>query len=251
MNNRFEGQVAIITGAARGIGKAIALRLANEGAWVFLFDRLKAELEATGNEMTGFGLNADKVHLDITDESQVREAFETVVRRAGHLDIVVNSAGIVGPTGTKIEDYSFAEFRQVLDVNLLGTFLITKYAIPQMLRRNYGRVLLIASIGGKEGNPGTAGYAASKSGVIGLVKAIGKEYAETGITINGLAPAVIATPMNQDTDPELLEYMTARIPMKRLGTVDEAAALASWIVSKEASFNTGFIFDLSGGRATY
>ena len=120
-----------------------------------------------------------------------------------------------------------------------------------MLPRNYGRILLIASIGGKEGNPGMAGYATSKSGVMGLVKGIGKEYAETGVTVNGIAPAVIATPMNVDTDPRMMEYMLDKIPMKRLGLVDEVAALVCWICSKEASFNTGFVFDLSGGRATY
>jgi 3-oxoacyl-[acyl-carrier protein] reductase len=120
-----------------------------------------------------------------------------------------------------------------------------------MLERNYGRILLISSIGGKEGNPGMVGYAAAKSGVMGLVKGVGKEYAETGVTVNGLAPAVIATPMNLDTDTQLLRYMADRIPMKRLGTVEEVAAISCWIVSREASFNTGFIFDLSGGRATF
>jgi 3-oxoacyl-[acyl-carrier protein] reductase len=120
-----------------------------------------------------------------------------------------------------------------------------------MKKNNYGRILLIASIAGKEGNPYMAGYSATKAGVIGLVKGIGKEYAETGITVNGLAPAVIKTPMNDNTAPEQLAYMTAKIPMKRLGTVEEVAALAAWIVSKESSFNTGFVFDISGGRATY
>ncbi|UCF35464.1 MAG: SDR family oxidoreductase [Acidobacteriota bacterium] len=251
MQYRFEGQVAIVTGAARGIGKGIALRLAREGARVFLVDCLGDELDLTVAEMKGEGLRIDALRVDIANELQVREAFEEVARRASRLDIMVNSAGIVGPTGTTIENYSFADFRQVLDVNLSGAFLMTKYAIPAMLQTGYGRIVLIASIGGKEGNPGMAGYAASKSGVMGLVKAVGKEYAESGITVNGIAPAVIATPMNQDTDPKLLKYMTDRIPMKRLGTVEEVTSLACWIVSKEASFNTGFVFDLSGGRATY
>jgi 2-dehydro-3-deoxy-L-rhamnonate dehydrogenase (NAD+) len=126
-----------------------------------------------------------------------------------------------------------------------------KHSLPAMLEQNYGRILLIASISGKEGNPGMVGYSTSKAGVIGLVKAVGKEYATSGVTINALAPAVIQTPMNQDTSPEQLKYMLDRIPMKRLGTVEEVASLACWIVSAEASFNTGFIFDLSGGRATY
>ncbi|MCL4143687.1 UNVERIFIED_CONTAM: hypothetical protein GTU68_027064 [Idotea baltica] len=164
---------------------------------------------------------------------------------------MVNSAGIIGPTSTPITDYSYQKFRSVIDVNLHGTFLMTKYSLPYMEAQGYGRILLISSIGGKEGNPGMIGYAASKSGVIGLVKAIGKEFAGKGITVNGLAPAVIATPMNQQTDPKMLEYMTKKIPMGRLGTVDEAASISTWIVSKEASFNTGVIFDLSGGRATF
>jgi 2-dehydro-3-deoxy-L-rhamnonate dehydrogenase (NAD+) len=126
-----------------------------------------------------------------------------------------------------------------------------KHSLPAMLEQNYGRILLIASISGKEGNPGMVGYSTSKAGVIGLVKAVGKEYATSGVTLNALAPAVIQTPMNQDTSPEQLKYMLDRIPMKRLGTVAEVASLACWIVSEEASFNTGFIFDLSGGRATY
>ena len=128
---------------------------------------------------------------------------------------------------------------------------MAKYALKAMEKNNYGRILLIASIAGKEGNPGMVGYSATKSGVIGLVKGIGKEYAETGITINGLAPAVISTAMNENTATEQLAYMTAKIPMKRLGTVEEVAAMSAWIVSKECSFSTGFIFDISGGRATY
>ena len=144
-----------------------------------------------------------------------------------------------------------ASFRKVLDVNLIGSFLITKYAVQAMLPRRCGRILLLASIAGKEGNPGMAGYSVSKSGVIGLVKAIGKEYAHTQITVNGLAPALIATPLLLDAAEESLNYLTSKIPMGRLGTVEETAALACWIVSNEASFNTGTVFDLSGGRATY
>jgi 3-oxoacyl-[acyl-carrier protein] reductase len=138
-----------------------------------------------------------------------------------------------------------------LKINITGAFLITKHTIPYMQVHNYGRILHIASIGGKDGNPNMVGYAASKSGLIGLVKGVGKEFAESGITVNGLAPAVIATEMNQETAPEVLKYMADKIPMKRLGTVEEAAAISCWIVSREASFNTGFIFDLSGGRAVY
>ena len=164
---------------------------------------------------------------------------------------MVNAAGIVGPTSTRITDYSLSAFDDIYSVNLRGAFLMTRHAIRIMEKRNYGRILLIASIAGKEGNPGMVGYSATKAGVIGLVKGVGKEDAETGITVNGLAPAVIRTAMNENTAPEQLEYMISKIPMKRLGTVAEVASIATWILSKDASFTTGFVFDLSGGRATY
>lgn len=248
---RYVGQVAIVTGGASGIGAAIAARLATEGAKVVLFDNNESGLSEQMDKMKFSTLNVSQAVVDITKEKQVRKAFREVVETHERLDVVVNSAGIVGPTSTNIADYTLSSFEQVLAINLTGSFLITKYAIENMLPRNYGRILLIASIGGKEGNPGMVGYATSKSGVMGLVKSIGKEYAETGITVNGIAPAVIATPMNVDTDPRMMEYMLDKIPMKRLGLVDEVAALVCWICSKEASFNTGFVFDLSGGRATY
>ncbi len=247
---RFTDQVAIVTGGARGIGAGIARRLAREGAAVALFDVLEGDLAAAAADIRTEGGQCSTHLVDITDETVVRTSIDEVVRAQGRLDIMVNCAGIVGPTATKIVDYDYAAFRQVLDVNLHGSFLMTKYSVPHMLPHGYGRILLIASIGGKEGNPGMAGYASSKSGVMGLVKGVGKEYAGTGITVNGLAPAVIATPMNLDTDPATLKYMTDKIPMGRLGTIEETAALSCWIVSPEASFNTGFVFDLSGGRAT-
>lgn len=248
---RFGGQVAVITGGARGIGESIARRLAKEGAIVILFDLSQQELHTTVQGMQQEGLAVNSKCLDISDEPQVQSSLDAVANEYGKIDIMINSAGIVGPTATKITDYSYAAFLKVINVNLNGSFLMTKYVLPHMLKQNYGRILLIGSIGGKEGNPGMAGYAASKSGVMGLVKGVGKEYAETGITVNGLAPAVIATTMNLATDPEMLAYMASKIPMGRLGTVEEMAAISSWIVSREASFNTGFIFDLSGGRATY
>ncbi len=244
---RFENQVAIVIGGARGIGLAIAERLADEGAQVSVFDVLKDDLKTLSERNSV----SSTFKVDITDVEPLNEAIQNVIRLYGRLDILVNSAGIVGPTATKIEKYSLKDFQKTLDVNLTGAFNVTKAALPQMTQQKYGRILHIASIGGKEGNPGMVGYAASKAGLMGLVKGVGKEYADTGITVNGLAPAVIATPMNQDTAPEMLQYMTAKIPMGRLGTVEEVASLVCWIVSKEASFNTGFIFDLSGGRATY
>jgi 3-oxoacyl-[acyl-carrier protein] reductase len=248
---RFAGQVAIVTGGASGIGAGVAERLAAEGARVVLFDLNEAGLREQSAKMRGQGVAVDTAVLDITKEAEVETAVQRVVATYGRLDILINCAGIIGPSGTKIVDYNLVDFAKVVAVNLTGSFVMTKAVIPHMLRRNYGRILLMASIGGKEGNPGMAGYAASKSGVMGLVKGIGKEYADTGITVNGLAPAVIATPMNAATDPAMLNYMASKIPMGRLGTVAEVAAIACWICSAEASFNTGFVFDLSGGRATY
>lgn len=246
MTQRFSGKVAIVTGGVSGIGQAIARRIAAEGGQVVIFDNDTAglERERAAGQLT-------PMLVDVSREDSVITGIQRVTEQFGRLDIVVHSAGIVGPTGIKIVDYNSGDFQKVLQVNLFGSFFITKHAIKPMLEHNYGRILLIASIAGKEGNPGMAGYSTSKAGVIGLVKAIGKEYAEAGITVNGLAPAVIRTPMNERTSPEQLRYLTERIPMKRLGTIEETASLACWIVSDEASFNTGFVFDLSGGRATY
>ena len=251
MSDRFKDQVALITGGADGIGKAIARRLASEGASVILFDISAPAMERTQAEFAAQGFTLTCYTVDISVEQSVEEAINQVQEKFGRLDIMVNSAGIVGPTSTKITEYDVAEYDNVYAINLRGSFLMTKYAIRLMEPRNYGRILLMASIAGKEGNPFMAGYSSMKAGVIGLVKGVGKEYAQTGITVNGLAPAVIKTAMNENTSPDQLAYMTAKIPMGRLGTVDEVAALAAWIVSPEASFNTGFVFDMSGGRATY
>ena len=251
MNQRFTGQVAVITGGASGIGLGIGRRLAVEGARVVLLDRDPSKLVATQRALKADNLIVETALGDVTNEALIQSALAQIVAQHGQLDICVNCAGIVGKTATKIVDYDLATFLQVLNINLVGTFLVTKAAIQLMLPRGYGRILLLASMSGKDGNPGMAGYTASKGGVFSFVKGIGKEYATSGITVNGLAPAVIATPMNLDTAPEQLDYMTKLIPMGRLGTVEEVAALACWIVSPEASFNTGFVFDLSGGRATY
>ena len=167
------------------------------------------------------------------------------------IDILINTVGIVGPSSCPIENYDLKDFIQVINVNLTCAFIVSKAVIPIMKKLNYGRILHIASIAGKEGNPGMVGYTASKAALIGMVKGLGKELAETNITINGVAPGLITSEMNSETDPEMLTYMVNKIPMKRPGTVDEVAALALWIVSEEASFNTGSIFDISGGRATY
>lgn len=250
-SDRFKGQVAIVTGGADGLGKAITQRLVAEGASVALLDRNAALLNTTVDELTRAGGSVRAYTVDIALEDQVCEAVAQVVSDFGQLDVLINAAGIVGPTSTNITAYDTDDFMNVCAVNLLGSFLMTKYTVAAMASRGYGRILLVASIAGKEGNPGMVGYSVSKAGVIGLVKAIAKEYATAGITVNGLAPAVIKTAMNENTAPEQLAYMTAKIPMGRLGQVDEVAAMACFIVSAENSFSTGFIYDISGGRATY
>jgi 2-dehydro-3-deoxy-L-rhamnonate dehydrogenase (NAD+) len=246
MSRQFSGQVAIVTGGASGIGEAITRRIISEGGKVVMFDMHQENLERVARDC-----GADANRVDVSDEGQVEEGIKYVLETHRKLDIMVNCAGIVGPTSTPIINYQSSDFEKVMDINLFGSFYTLKHALPPMLGQSYGRILLIASISGKEGNPGMVGYSTSKAAVIGLVKAVGKEYATSGVTINGLAPAVIQTPMNKDTSEDQLRYMLERIPMKRLGTVDEVASLACWVVSNEASFNTGFIFDLSGGRATY
>ncbi|HEX5554754.1 MAG TPA: SDR family NAD(P)-dependent oxidoreductase [Chitinophagaceae bacterium] len=248
---RFVDQVAIISGGADGLGKNIARRIASEGGTIILFDINKPLLQKTIDEFRNDGFIVGGHVVDISSENGVQQAIQMAEDEFGKIDIMVNSAGIVGPTNTKITDYSAEDYDKIYRINLRGTFLMTKYAVKAMEKHNYGRILLLASIAGKEGNPGMVGYSSMKAGVIGLVKGIGKEYAETGITVNGLAPAVIKTAMNDNTAPEQLDYMASKIPMKRLGTVEEVASIAAWIVSKESSFNTGFIFDISGGRATY
>lgn len=244
--HRFDGQTAVITGGAQGIGKAIAQRLAAEGARIGILDFDKEKTKATASE-----LNAIPLVCDITDDAAVQSALSSFHSATGQLDIVVHSAAVVGPTGTTMNDVSTEEFEKVCRINLVGSFSVTHHALNLMKPRDYGRILIIASIAGKEGNAGMSCYSATKAGVIGLVKAAGKEFAETGITVNALAPAVIRTAMVEAMPEAQVKYMTDKIPAKRCGTLDEAAAIATWIVSKEAGFNTGFTFDLSGGRAVY
>jgi 2-dehydro-3-deoxy-L-rhamnonate dehydrogenase (NAD+) len=248
---RFNGRCAIVTGGASGIGAAVAARLASEGARVCLIDRDMEQLRRQSERMAASVDRVSFQQANVCDERDLTAAFNAIVERWGRLDVLVHSAGVVGQSGVNAADYPVDEFRRVLDVNLAGSFIACQCALPHMLTRHYGRILLLASMAGKDGNPGMAGYVASKAGVIGLVKGVGKEYACNGITINALAPAVIATPMNAATDADVMHQLTQKIPMKRLGTVAEAAAIACWICSEEASFNTGAIFDLSGGRATY
>lgn len=250
---RFSQQTAIVTGGADGIGKAIVRRLAAEGAAVTLFDVSSEKAATAVAELAAEGLRVHAETVNIADEAQVRAGFEAVSARSegGRLDIMVNCAAIVGPTNTRITEVTTEAFDLETAINLRGTFLMTKYALLAMEPRNYGRVLNFASIAGKEGNAGMSPYSATKAAVIGLVKSAGKEFAETGITVNAIAPAVIRTPMVEGIHPDQVKYMTDKIPMKRCGTLDEVAALSCWIVSSEASFCTGFTFDLTGGRAVY
>lgn len=253
MSRRFVGRVCAVTGGAQGIGRGIAERLLREGATVYLLDLNAALLEQSRAELLEAGLTGVRTcPADVADEASVAAAFDAIAAaESGRLDVVVNSAGIVGPNGVQTHEVALSDFDRVCSINLRGSFIVVKHAVRHMLPRSYGRILLIASIAGKDGNAGMCPYSVSKAGVIGLVKASGKEYAETGITVNGLAPAVVRTAMVEAMKPEQVKYMTDKIPMKRCCTIDEIAATAAFIVSDETSFNTGFTFDLSGGRAVY
>ena len=187
----------------------------------------------------------------MTNESKVQAAIQSVVAQRNRIDVLVNSAGVTGQTNIKSHDVSFDDFDFVMRTNVYGSFLTAKHVLPVMMKQGYGRILHIASIAGKEGNAGMLAYSASKAAVIGMTKVQGKEYAETGITINALAPAVIQTPMVDAMPEAQVNYMTSKIPMKRCGSLDEVAAMAAFIVSRETSFTTGFTFDLTGGRAVY
>ncbi|MBA3684731.1 MAG: SDR family oxidoreductase [Planctomycetes bacterium] len=249
--SRFRGRSAIVTGGGAGIGRAIAERLAREGAAVEIWDRDQAALDTVVGELRKHDPQASGARLDVADDVAVSGAITAFCARRKPLDILIHAAGIVGPSSTPITAVSLADFERVVRVNLTASFIVTKHAVAAMTPQKYGRVLLFASVAGKEGNPGMCSYSASKAGVIGLAKAVGKEVAGSGITVNAIAPAVIRTPLLDTVDQKQIDYMTARIPMGRTGTLDEAAALSCWIVSEEASFNTGFTFDLTGGRATY
>lgn len=248
MKIEFKEQAGIITGAASGLGLAIAKKLAAKGVKLALFDRDKAGLEKAKSSISG---ECEIFALDITNEKDVSAAIEQVSAHFKRIDILVNCAGVTGKTNILSHEVEADNMKFVFDVNFMGSFYTSKYVIPVMLKNNYGRILHIASISGKEGNAGMLAYSASKSAVIGMTKVQGKEYAEKGITVNALAPAVIRTAMVEALPEEQVKYMTDKIPMKRCGTLEEAADIAAFIVSPEASFSTAFTFDLSGGRATY
>ena len=246
MNRELKGQVAVITGAGAGLGLAIARALAQEGVKLALIDKSGAALGDLKRD-----LDFHPFVVDISSEEAVRKTILEIAALFGRIDILVNSAGITGMTNIKTHETDTADVRKVLDINFMGSYFTAKYTLPVMLKNNYGRILHIASIAGKEGNAGMLAYSASKAAVIGMTKVQGKEYAETGITINALAPAVIQTAMVDAMPIEQVKYMTDKIPMKRTGTLAEIAGMVLYIVSPKNSFTTGFTFDLSGGRATY
>ncbi len=246
--NEFSGQVALVTGAASGIGLVVAHKLLDEGAQVALLDFNEKGLQ---QEFESYGDRVLLIGIDITDEARVQEVIGQALVHFGKIDILVNCVGITGITNLKSHEVSSENLHKVFEVNFMSCFYTSKAVLPSMMAQKYGRILHIASIAGKEGNAGMLAYSSSKAAVIGLTKVQGKEYAEYGITVNALAPAVIQTPL-VDAMPEVqVKYMTDKIPMKRCGTLDEAANLVAYIVSSKNSFTTGFTFDLSGGRATY
>ncbi|BDZ41947.1 3-oxoacyl-ACP reductase [Paraoerskovia sediminicola] len=242
---------ALVIGAGAGIGAATASLLAGRGVAVTVADRDADAAETVAREIREAGGTAHGVAADVTDEASVRAAVDAAVARDGALHAVVNSAGIQGPLGTPSHEVEVADFERTLAVNLTAGLVIARAVVPHFLERGYGRIAHVASIAGKEGNPNMIGYSASKAGLIGMVKAQGKEYASHGITVNAVAPAVIRTPFLDTQPQDVLDYMFAKIPMGRAGTVDEVAEMLAFMVSPACSFTTGFTFDLSGGRATY
>jgi NAD(P)-dependent dehydrogenase (short-subunit alcohol dehydrogenase family) len=244
---RFEGKTAIVTGGARGIGRAIVERLASEGARVLIADIDEATGKSVAAEIGG---GAQAFGLDVTSESSWQAAVEQATGAWGKVDILVNNAGIAGRSAPAWE-LTVQEWLDVINIDLTGVFLGCRAVLPGMIDRGYGRIVNIASIAGKEGNPNAVPYSAAKSGVIGLTKSVAKEVATKGVIVNAITPAVIETEILKQVSQEHIDYMTSRIPMGRVGQPKEVAALASFLCSDEVTFSTGAVFDLSGGRATY
>jgi NAD(P)-dependent dehydrogenase (short-subunit alcohol dehydrogenase family) len=244
---RFAGRVAVVTGGASGIGYGAAARLLREGAQVAVWDRDAAALGKLSEKIGG------KVHteaLDLADPEAVRAAADNTAKSLGRLDILVNSAGLGGPNHM-LWDYPVDAWKRVMDVNVNGVFYCCRFVVPHMKANDYGRIVNIASIAGKEGNPNASAYSASKAAVIGLTKSLGKELAKTGIRVNAITPATVDTPILKQLSQEFIDYMLSKIPMGRFGTVDEMASIICWLASEEVSFTTASVFDVSGGRATY
>ena len=243
----LKDRVAIVTGGAQGIGLAVAKRLIASGAQVSLWDRDRSLVESTAADL---GEHAHAVVLDQTDTAAVKAAADEVANRFGRIDVLVANAGIAGPNAT-VADYPVEEWKSVVDINLNGVFNCCRAVVPHMIARNYGRVVNVASIAGKEGNPNAAAYSASKAGVIALTKSLGKETAGYDIAVNCVTPAAARTRIFDQMQQSHIDYMLSKIPRARFLEVDEAASMITWLSTEENSFTTAAVFDLSGGRATY
>ncbi|NGP18856.1 SDR family NAD(P)-dependent oxidoreductase [Devosia aurantiaca] len=242
----LNGNVAVITGGAQGIGLAVARRLQASGARIVLWDLSQPTLEMAKDHLP----DAVIIQADVADFPSVEAAVAKTERQLGRIDILVHSAGIAGKNAP-LDEYELDEWRRVIDIDLNGAFYVNRAVLPGMKARNYGRIVNIASIAGKEGNPNAAAYAAAKGGVIAMTKAVGKECAKYDIAINAVTPATAKTRILDELKPEFINYMLSRIPRGRFLEVEEAASMIAWLVSRENSFTTASVFDLSGGRATY
>jgi 2-dehydro-3-deoxy-L-rhamnonate dehydrogenase (NAD+) len=243
----LKGRCAVVTGGAAGIGLAVAQRFAASGARVAIWD-LDGQAAAAAAAALGDGHLG--LAVDVADETSVQAAADASSAAFGRLDVLVCSAGIAGPNAT-LAEYPADAWRRVFDVNLHGTFLCNRAVVRTMLGRDYGRIVNIASIAGKEGNPNASAYSASKAAVIGLTKSLGKELAKTGIRVNCITPAAVRTAIFDQITQQHIDFMLSKIPMARFGGVEEIAAMVAWLASEDCSFSTGAVFDLSGGRAVY
>jgi 2-dehydro-3-deoxy-L-rhamnonate dehydrogenase (NAD+) len=241
---RFAGQCAVITGGGSGIGLAVAQRLTAEGAKVSGWDISEAALNEAGAAL------AHKVLMDQSDEKAVAKATAETMAKFGRIDILVVSAGITGPN-VLLADYPADAWRKVIDVNVNGTFYVNRAVVPHMVAKHYGRIINVASVAGKEGNPNASAYSTSKAAVIGMTKSLAKELARSGIMVNAVTPAAVRTAIFDQMTQSHIDYMLSKIPVGRFGTVEENAALIAWLASAECSFSTGAVFDISGGRSTY